>query len=249
MKPTILWQGWISAVQFLTIIPCGKQTHQFDPYRALAFFPICGLMIGIIAAIVDLFASMLWMQAISSLLVVIALAFVTGGLHLDGLTDTADGLYGQRDLEKVLTIMKDSRIGAIGAVTLFLFLTLKWLAIWGLNSDRTLWLLLVPAYARSSVLIGISVLPYGRPSGTGHGFFNQSLRWWHFIGMGFIFLLSFFSGLRMVVVNIGFVLLVVVILIYYHRKLGCITGDMLGAMIEAVETCLFLVLSAGVTLV
>ena len=249
MKPAILWQGWISAVQFLTIIPCGKKTHQFDPYRALAFFPICGLMIGAIAAITDLLASMLWMQAISSLLVVIALAFATGGLHLDGLTDTADGLYGRRDLEKVLAIMKDSRIGAIGAVTLFLFLTLKWLAIWGLDSDRTLWLLLVPAYARSSVLIGISVLPYGRPSGTGHGFFTETLSWWHFIGMGVIILLSFLSGMRMVVANLGFGLLVVTILMYYRRKLGCITGDMLGAMIEAVETCLFLILSAGVTLV
>ena len=245
MKLASLWQGWISAVQFLTVIPCAGRNHIFDAGRALPFFPLCGLMLGGVVALVDAAASTLWMPPASSLLAVLALIILTGALHLDGVADTADGLYGRREPEKALAIMKDSRIGAIGAVVMVCCLAVKWIGISGISADRALWLVLVPAYARASVLFGIKLMPYGRPDGTGSSFFHEPIQWQNFWGLALIIGLSLIAGRRMILINLGFAVIVIGILSYYRKKIGCITGDMLGAMIETMEAILFFILSAG----
>lgn len=247
MKPATLWQGWISAIQFLTIIPAGGRHHVFNARSALAFFPICGLMIGMVLALVDIAAGRIWMPAASSLLAVLVLLVLTGALHLDGVADTADGLYGGRETEKALAIMKDSRIGAMGAAAMICCLTVKWVGVWGIASDRFLCLMLVPAYARTAAVLGIRFLPYGRPDGTGHDFFDPPLKSIDFWGLLVVVALSLLMGPRMVLINLGFVGMVFSIIIYFRKKIGCITGDMLGAMIESIEAALFLMLSAGST--
>jgi adenosylcobinamide-GDP ribazoletransferase len=240
-----IWQDWRSAMQFLTTMPMGGAGVEFHAARTLPFFPLCGLFIGLAAGLVDAAAGLLWMPAASSLLVVGFLVLITGALHLDGIADTADGLYGQRTPENALTIMKDSRIGAMGAVAITVCLAVKWVGIGGLDHQRFWCLTLVPAYARSGVLWAIKYLPYGRPEGTGHGFFSAPLAWRNFWGLGLVVALSLALGWKMVVViNIGFGLMVICCLMYYRRKMGCITGDMQGAMIEAIEAGLFFMLSA-----
>lgn len=245
MKLKSLWQGWISAIQFLTIVPVGGRNHIFNARSALTHFPISGLMIGLVVALVDTAAAMIWLPAASSMMAVLALILITGAFHLDGVADTADGLYGARNSERALAIMKDSRIGAIGATAMICCLAVKWVGVWGISSDRFLCLMLVPAYARTSAQLGIRHLPYGRPEGTGHDFFNTPLKWAEYWGLLLIVILSGLLGLRMVVLNLGFVLMVIFIITYYKKKIGCITGDMLGAMIEAIEAGLFLMLAAG----
>jgi adenosylcobinamide-GDP ribazoletransferase len=202
-------------------------------------------MIGLLAALVDIAAAAVWMPAASAMLTVLALVLFTGALHLDGLADTADGMYGGRQPEKALAIMKDSRIGAMGAVVMICCLAVKWVGLWGISNDRFLCILLVPAYARSAALLGIRLLPYGRPEGTGRDFFNAPLKWVDFWGLIPVVALSLLMGPRMVFINFGCILIVTIILGYYRKKMGCITGDMLGGMIEFVEAALFLILSAG----
>jgi len=109
------WTGLRSAIQFLTIIPCGRG-HDFDARAALPFFPLCGLLIGVLLVMVDAMATLVWPRPVVALLDVIALAAISGALHLDGVADTADGLYGHREPEQALAIMKDSRIGAMGSI-------------------------------------------------------------------------------------------------------------------------------------
>lgn len=245
MKPVTLWHGWISAMQFLTIIPVGSRNHIFNARRALAFFPICGLMLGLLTALIDVAAAKIWMPPTASMLAVLALILFTGALHLDGLADTVDGLYGGRQSQEALAIMKDSRIGAMGAAAMIGCLAVKWTGLWGIGSDRFLCLLLVPAYARSAALLGIRLLPYGRPEGTGHDFFKTPLKWVDFWGLIPVVALSLLMGVRMVIIILGFALTVTLSLYYYRKRIGCITGDMLGGMIEFVEAALFLILSAG----
>lgn len=245
MKPATLLKGWISAIQFLTIVPVGGRHHVFDARGALPFFPICGLMIGMVTALADVAAASIWMPAASSLIAVLVLILLTGALHLDGVADTADGLYGGREPETALAIMKDSRIGAMGAVALVCCLTVKWVGVWGITSDRFLCLMLVPAYARTAAVLAIRFLPYGRSDGTGHDFFDPPLNWMDYWGIVVVVALSLLTGSRMVLINFGFAVMVCVIIIYYRKKIGCITGDMLGAMIESIEAVLFLMLSAG----
>ena len=243
-----IWQDWLSAIQFLTIIPVGRRNFDFNATRALPFFPICGLIIGLAAALVDATASLLWAPPASAMLAAGSMVLLTGALHLDGLADTADGLYGQRTPEKALAIMKDSRLGSMGATAIIGCMAIKWVGIWGIDHQRFWCLILVPAYARASVLWAVKYLPYGRPSGTGHDFFTSPMKWTDFWALPLVVVFSLVLGPAMIILNFGFGLMVVLILKFYRQKIGCITGDMLGALIEAVEAGLFFMLAMGITL-
>lgn len=242
------WLALVSALRFLTILPLPYNTLQqpLNARRMMSLFPLCGLCIGLIAAALDMAAAFFWSLPAVSFLIVLSLAAISGALHLDGLADTADGLYGLRDPQRALQIMKDSRIGTMGAITLICCVVLKWIGVWGIGPHRTLWIVLIPAYARAAVLFGVRCLPYGRPEGTGRSFFLEPLRATDFWGVMLLILLSQAAGPRMVVINIGFALIVTAMIAYYRRKVNCITGDMLGAMIEITETGLFLLASVKV---
>jgi adenosylcobinamide-GDP ribazoletransferase len=240
-----MWRGLQSSIQFLTIIPCGR-SQDFDPRATLVFFPVCGLLIGALLALVDILAGNFWNPSAIAVIGVVTLAVISGGLHLDGLADTADGLYGHRTAEQALAIMKDSRIGSIGMVVVVCCLAIKWAGLSGIDAHRPIWLLLVPAFARASVLFGIRLLPYGRPAGgTGRTFFEQPLRMRDFWGWALIIGLgALLSGWAVVWIGAGIAVSTVALLTYYKRKINCITGDMLGAMIEINEAFLFLLIAA-----
>lgn len=238
MKP------FIAAIQFITILPLGKP-GTYDPMGMIAFFPVVGLILGGMVSALDAGAGRLFPQA-AAVLDVIFLAAVTGALHLDGLSDTADGLLAHHSREKSLAIMKDSRIGAMGAVVLFCVLALKTVGIMGLDAHRGLLLILVPAYARGAMIFGVRFLTYGRPSGTGVDLFSQPLPAMAFAGLALPVGISVLLGWPALLLNAGFLLIVGVILLYYKSRIDCITGDMLGAMTEVCEALLFLIASIKV---
>ena len=241
-----MWNSIKAAFQFITILPVGKPAD-FQPRRMIPYFPIVGLILGMMLALVDQAALQLWPPGVAALLDVVFLIIITGAFHLDGLGDAADGLYGHRSLEKALAIMKDSRIGAMGLVAIICGLSVKWAGIAGLDSYRNLWLIIIPAYSRGSMLFGLRFLPYGRPDGgTGRDFFDSPLPLRTFSGLLIPLALSLFLGWRGIGITLLFILLTGAILYYYKKKLGCITGDMLGAMSEVIEAVLFLVATAGV---
>ena len=235
---------FFSAMQFITIIPFGRSTA-FDPKGMAPFFPVVGIVLGAMVLIVDRIALQLWPESVAALIDVVFLIIITGALHLDGLGDTADGLYGNRPKKQALAIMKDSRIGAMGLVAIVCVTAIKWGGIMSLdNNIRSLMLLIIPAYARAGMLFGIKFLEYGRPEGgTGHPFFGHTMKPAAFWGLLIPVLLSLFAGWRGVWVNIIFVLVTALILLYYKKRIGCITGDMLGAMCETTEAALFLLVS------
>lgn len=236
---------FISALQFITILPVGKP-GPFDPQKMMPFFPVVGILLGLLVALFDRLAVIFWDEPVVALLDVILLAIVTGAFHLDGLGDTADGLLGVRPRDKALTIMKDSRIGAMGLVAVVFGLALKWGGIAGLDVNRSLLLVIIPAYARSGVLFGIRFLEYGRPDGgTGLEFFKETLKLAAFWGLALPVGLSLFLGLKALWLNLCFMIITSTILYYYKKRMGCITGDMLGAMIELSEAGLFLLVSVG----
>jgi adenosylcobinamide-GDP ribazoletransferase len=236
---------FISALQFITILPVGKP-GPFDPPKMMPFFPVVGILLGLLVALFDRLAVFFWDEPVVALLDVILLAIVTGAFHLDGLGDTADGLLGVRPRDKALTIMKDSRIGAMGLVAVVFGLALKWGGIAGLDVNRSLLLVIIPAYARSGVLFGIRFLEYGRPDGgTGLEFFKETPKPAAFWGLALPVGLSLFLGLKALWLNLCFMIITSTILYYYKKRMGCITGDMLGAMIELSEAGLFLLVSVG----
>ena len=233
----------ISAIQFLTILPLGKQ-ETFDPEGMIPFFPVVGIILGLMILILDWLALMLWQEPVVAVLDVIFLVVLTGSFHLDGLGDTADGLFGHRPKEEALAIMKDSRIGVMGLVAIVCGLSVKWGGIMGLDAHRSLLILIIPSYARAGMIFGIKFLKYGRPGGgTGQAFFGNTLKLSAFWGLLIPLSISVFLGWTGLWLNFIFIIITTSILLYYNRRIGCITGDMMGAMTEVLESALFLLVS------
>lgn len=233
----------IGAIQFITVLPVGSAAA-FNPAGMIRHFPVVGLIIGALVSAVDLFALALWSPQAAAVVDILFLVGVTGAFHIDGLGDTADGLFSHRGRQKALTIMKDSRVGVMGLTAIVVGLAVKWAGISGLAADRRLLLVLIPAYSRCAILFATRLLPYGRPDGgTGRDFFNDPLPWSAFWGVAVCALLSVFMGWTAVVLNASFFLVVGGVIHFYRKQMGCVTGDMLGALCETTESLLFLIMS------
>ena len=230
----------IAALQFLTIIPLGKSAI-YDPKGMVPFFPVVGIIVGGLLSVFDYITLNIWPTPVTAVLDVVFLVVITAALHMDGLGDTADGLMGHRSRENALAIMKDSRIGVMGLVAIVCALAVKWGGIMHLSDHRMLLLVLVPAYSRSAMIFGIRYLEYGRPDGgTGFDFFGEPLKLSAFKWMLIPVTLSIFLGWKGFWLNLIFAVTVAIIIFYYNKRMGCITGDMLGAMTEVTESLLFL---------
>ncbi len=233
----------ISAIEFLTILPMGKPPV-YEPRGMVPFFPIVGMILGTLVSIFDQAALRLWPAPVAAILDVVFLVVLTGAFHLDGLGDTADGLLGHRSRDKALVVMKDSRIGVMGLVAIACGLSVKWGGIMNLGAHRSLLLVIIPAYARGSMLFGIRILPYGRPEdGIGRAIFGGTLKLCAFWGFIIPIALTFVLGWRGAWLIVVFMIITAAILMYYKKRMGCITGDMLGAMTEITESILFLAVS------
>lgn len=236
---------FLSALKFITILPGGRG-GDFQPARMLPYFPMVGLLLGALTAGFDYAAARLWDRPLVSLLDVVALAVLTGAFHLDGLGDTADGLFSHRSRERALEIMKDSRVGVMGLAAILAVLSIKWGALAELDGQRRWMIFLIPGYARAGILFAVRRLPYGRPEGgTGKAFFEHGVKRRAFWGLALLAGLSLALGGLALRLNIAWVICVAVLVWFYRRRMDCVTGDMLGAMVEVTEAVLFLVMAAG----
>lgn len=235
--------NFFAALTFLTILPAPRNKGQIGA-GTLPWFPVVGLVIGGLIFLFDYILLRLFPVQITAIFSVLFLAALTGGIHLDGLADTADGLFSHRSREDALRIMKASDIGAMGAMALFFILGLKWAALANLTRggwDSWACFVLPAAYGRAAMLFGTYFLPYARKEGgTGRDFVSKE-------GFGRFLLVAPLMGLPLLAgletflwMNGIFLLMTAAVLAFYKKKIGGITGDMLGALSELVETSLFL---------
>jgi adenosylcobinamide-GDP ribazoletransferase len=237
---------FLAAIKFMTILPGGRG-DDFDAARMTPFFPLVGLVLGALVAGFDRAAAHLWGRPLVSLLDVVLLAMLTGALHIDGLGDSADGLFSHRSRERMLEIMKDSRVGVMGLAAIGAVMAVKWAALTELAHQRSWLIFLVPGYARAGILFAMRLLPYGRPGGgTGKAFFERGLKGKAFLGLVPLIGLSVFIGSRAMLLNIGWGICVAALIWFYRRRIGCVTGDLLGAMVETTEAALFLIMAAKI---
>ncbi len=212
----------------------------------LPWFPVVGLALGGMWALWDALLGPGVTPVLRGALDALVLVLLTGGLHLDGLADAADGLFSHRGREEALRIMRDSRIGTWGVLALIFVLGLKVTALSSpLSSPRWVGLVLVPAYGRLAMVAGILSLPYGRgEDGLAHSFFSRMRPWTCLPGaavvLGGSLLLEWAEA---TVVNTAFVVGLIFLLRMYGKRMGCITGDMLGALGETMETLLLVSLA------
>ncbi len=161
-------KGFLGALGFLTVVPLPARwsgdASTLD--RSVPFFPVVGLAIGFVVAGFDAGLTRYLPVPVATVLVGIALIAASGGLHLDGLADTADGFFSSRSRERILEIMKDSRSGPLGVAAVVLVVALKLAVIGTLPHDlRMRALVLMPLAGRSGIVASMTVLRYGRPEG------------------------------------------------------------------------------------
>jgi adenosylcobinamide-GDP ribazoletransferase len=236
------------AFQFLTIIPLPFQVRceERDLGRSMALFPIVGLMLGGMLVSADFLLSQLLPRQVTDLLLVALLSLVTGALHLDGLADVCDGLAARGSRERFLAIMKDSRVGAVGAVGLLFAILLKYQAL--LNIDQSLKLpalLIFPAVARFSQVLMATGARSARENGLGIAFIagvgiSQLLAALATILAAAFICLSWKGGALVA----GAFLLTFCVRGYFQKRLGGVTGDIIGFSSELNEIgCLLLILA------
>ncbi len=237
MKP------FLAALRFLTILPLpyNGEDESDQLARSVPYFPVVGLLIGLAAASLDAALLRIFPPVLSGMLVVIAMIVVSGGLHIDGLADTADGFFSSRPKERMLEIMRDSRSGAMGVTAIVCLVGLKVAALASISpqSPGIRWgaILMMPLAGRCALAITLTLLPYARPDGGLALVFKQRPSVFHaFWAAGALALVGWIvagaQGLVMAGAAFGGILILAA---YTRSKIGGLTGDTLGAACEIVE--------------
>jgi adenosylcobinamide-GDP ribazoletransferase len=235
---------FLIALQFLTILPLrirGEIAPE-DFGRSLLYFPVVGLLLGLALAGTALLAHSL-PHPVTAVLILILSVVLTGGLHLDGFADTCDGFYGRRSREKILEIMRDSRVGAMGVTGIVCLLALKGTLIAGLPPHALgKSLVLMAVFGRWSQVLVCRTSRYARPEGKARDFVEHAGTAELLAGTVFaVALFLFLMRLKGLVLFVLSLLPLVLFLYYTRRKLGGVTGDVIGAANEIAEvTVLFL---------
>jgi adenosylcobinamide-GDP ribazoletransferase len=236
------------AMEFLTVVRVRRRNAA--PGRgvvglSLLWFPAVGLLVGIFLAAAAWLASRVWSLPVAVALVLALNAAVTGGLHLDGLADCADGIFGGHMPEQRLAIMRDSRIGTFGVLALVLVLLLQFAALSMLSSDSLRAVLLTaPLLGRLAMVLCIQSFRYARPSGLGV-WYKEELSPSILAGAVLVALalLTAVTGLRGVLL-LPSLLIAIGAAAFASRRLGGLTGDVYGACGVLVETALILTVAA-----
>lgn len=231
------------ALQFLTRIPV--RISEFDPddfSRSINWSPVVGLIIGVAIAAAVWIGTMVspW---VGGLLGLIVWVWITGGLHLDGLGDVADGLgAAHRSPERFLEVLRDPHIGAFGTMAIVLQMIAKLVLLATIAPYQPLAaLVLIPAWARFGPQFwGLTVPPYAK--GMGERFIWKIDRKTVAITA---FLLAA-ASIWVAPVLAAALVIIPLITLYWRWRLGGITGDCLGASTEVTETLLLLLLAAAI---
>lgn len=234
------------ALQFLTIVPLPFRVRcdEKDLGRAMALFPLVGLTIGLLLVGVDFVAGRLFPRPVTDLLLLVTLAAVTGALHLDGLADVCDGLAARGGRERFLAVMKDSRTGAVGVVGLVLGLLLKYEALLQVPGGMK-WgaLLLFPMLARYGQVQSAAGARSARQDGLGAAFVASAGLFQLLVAASVALVLSWFIlGVRGLWPFLAVSLLTWFLRWWFHRRLGGVTGDVIGCISELNEIVCLLVL-------
>lgn len=233
---------WI-ALQFLTVLPIelknmpsAKQNGQ-----ALLFYPVVGLLIGLMLFAFTLILAKLPILFNAALILVLWI-WLTGGLHLDGLADTADAWVGGfGDPERTLKIMKDPACGPIGVLSLIAVCLLKFVALYVLLEQKLeAFLIVLPMLGRSVPLFLFLTTRYVRAQGLASSMLENIPRL--AIWMVFVITIALLCAFKWagLVSLFGFLIIIFYLRALFIKRIGGITGDTVGAAIELSETGLML---------
>ncbi|SKC75772.1 adenosylcobinamide-GDP ribazoletransferase [Maledivibacter halophilus] len=233
---------FILMLQFLTRIPINMNldVNEDDFFEGVIYFPLVGLIIGMFVVAFYYIGTILSDKLLGAVFAVIIEVFITGGLHLDGLADTFDGVYSNRQKDRILEIMKDSRLGTNGALALFVLLILKIVLINSLKvPDVYAVLLLMPIFAKLNVVLASRIASPARKQGMGNLFIGK-VSTGQFLIAFIIAIIPSLIFLKIVPV-IGLMLIFSILYVrHISNRIDGMTGDTLGSLSELSEVAFLL---------
>lgn len=262
----MLLRSFLAALTFLTLVPAGGSRifTQREISVSRGFYPLVGLLIGLLLVALERGASQLFSQPpagwaslsagpslnpapLTGAVLLLALLVITRGLHFDGFMDVCDGLFGGYTRERRLEIMRDSHVGSFAVAGGTALLILKYGALLSLLSYSgagKLWVLLAfPMLSRWSMVILLQTFPYVREVGLGSPFHSEAGKPW--IAAGFALLVTAgvsiaLGGIGGAAILIGVSLLAALLGWTMTRILGGLTGDIYGATNELAEVAVLI---------
>jgi adenosylcobinamide-GDP ribazoletransferase len=237
--------AFFAALQFLTFFPYPRRMEYAtaDVGRSAVFFPVIGLILASILVVVNFLLAPFASAALLSVILVSLSAFLTRGLHLDGVGDTFDGLGAGGDRDRVLSIMDDSHIGVFGLTAIVLVLFLKIHALESIDVDRWRTLLVALILGRWAMVL-LAYRSKAAKDGLGSRLIDH-LQTRHFLFATLLTLLLVAAIWRRngVVMMAWVAIFTTASKSYFHRRLGGVTGDTCGAVGELSETSVMVLLA------
>lgn len=234
-------RSFFTALRFLTIIPVSWKSDEDGKFfqASVVWFPFVGLLIGSFVAFFVFLVSPFFSSSMLAVFAVLLLSGFSGFLHLDGVADSGDGLLSSRPREQALTIMRDSRSGAMGVIVLVFLILGKYAALSSLPIESMIPLLiLTPVAGRTAILISMAILPYARKAEGGLGQLFYSKERYSIAGVAlliFIICCLLISIQSALITLVALLLTVVLFSRWCFVKIGGATGDTLGAVCEYSE--------------
>jgi len=243
-----------AAVRFLSILPLPDPPQRIEtgsettsPVRVVlgsGYFSLVGLLLGLLLSILVLLLDPLLPHLAVAALLVVALVLLTGGLHLDGLMDSCDGLFGGRTPERRLEIMRDSRVGSFGVLGGVCALLLRFAFFASLERHALLLaLLVVLPSARWAMVLALHIFPSARPRGLGVTF-QQTVTLQRLVLAGSIAIIValVLAHLAGALLWGAATLIALALGSWITRRIGGLTGDTYGAIAEITEVVMLLLL-------
>lgn len=230
---------------FMTRIPVNVDLGEVkdeDMHKGFLYYPVVGLIIGLVDLLVYMIVIQILPVTFGIIFALLTNYCVTGAFHLDGLSDTADGIYSARTRERMLEIMKDSRIGTNGAIAMCFDIMLKFCGLAAFDVDQIpLMILLMPIAGK--MVQGAIVYKAVYPRETGIGIYVGTVSLGTVIGTMILGLVAMVAAFSFWGLGIYAVLFVFAYLFrkYIEGKIGGITGDIMGAGSELSEVMLLMV--------
>lgn len=230
----------VVAFQFLTrlYLPINVEWDTGNLRRSLTWFGLVGAFIGVIlAGAMTLFNRFDLIPAVAAIIILLIWIFITGGMHIDGISDMADGFFSMRDKEKTLEIMKDSHVGAFGVITIVFLLLIKFEMLKEfIIIEKNVWLLILPpTIARIAAGLVLSFYETTKKSGLGYTFHSSDPRIFWAIGFVVTLIISSILNIKSLIF-IGIAILASNLMaLWAKKKIGGLNGDIYGAIVETVE--------------
>jgi adenosylcobinamide-GDP ribazoletransferase len=242
------WRLFWTAATLLTRVPapCSVGFEESWLAGSVAYFPLVGMIVGLLAAAVYSAAALIWPASVSALVAVAAAAWLTGGLHEDGWADLFDAIAASREPERMLAVMKDSRIGAAGALALVLLVAGKLAALTALPAANVAATLVAAhALSRWSSLPLLWRLPYARPAGgLARPLAGRVKAGRVAVGSAAAALIIACAlGWAALPAALTAAVAVTSAALFFRARLGGVTGDCLGAANQLVELAVLLALA------